>query len=121
MQDYANQYDTVSEEYNKVANYISGLHNLAFGFGAFISPLIAPSIKRQIGYKGFTDLLALLCSISLLLFVGLSCIPQSKRLKSHMIKEGNSNEMRRKINDINQSPFVSTTHKLEYDTEPLLS
>ena len=61
MQDYANQYDTVSQEYNKVANYISGFNNLAVGLGAFIAPLIAPSIKRQIGYKGFTDLFALLC------------------------------------------------------------
>ena len=107
LQDYANQYDTVSDEYNKVANYISGCHNLAFGFGAFVAPLIAPSIKQSIEYKGFTDLFALLCWVWMFIFIGLSCIPQSKKLKSHMIKENNSNDAKSTNDDINGSPLLT--------------
>ena len=125
MQDYANQYDTVSQEYNKVANYISGFNNLAVGLGAFIAPLIAPSIKRQIGYKGFTDLFALLCWVWLLIFIGLSCIPPSFNLKSHLIqikdKDNDFKQIRARIDDINESNLDYNMDKLENKTKPLLS
>jgi len=88
LQDYAIQYDTVSEEYNKVANYISGLFNVSFGLGACIGPLISPNIKDWIGYKNFTDLFALLWIVWLLIFVGITSLPTSNALQLHRIKSG---------------------------------
>mmetsp|Transcript_5645 Transcript_5645/g.6378 ORF Transcript_5645/g.6378 Transcript_5645/m.6378 type:complete len:147 (-) Transcript_5645:103-543(-) len=85
LQGYASEYDTVNGEYSRVTNYMSGFFNLAFGGGAFLGPLISPNIKKLFGYKGFTDLFAVLSIASLGIFIVCQLIPKSKTLKQHLV------------------------------------
>jgi len=88
LQKYALEYDTVNQEYDKVANYLSSLFNIAFGLGGFFGPLLSPIIKSSIGYKNLTDLFALLSIVSLLGLTLMQFIPRSQLLKSHFVREG---------------------------------
>jgi hypothetical protein len=108
MQNYALQYDTVNEEYNKVANYISGLFNIVFGAGAFFGPLGSPMIKRQLGYKSFTDLFSLLSLASLVILIVLTIIPRPNLLKLHQIKK---NGLKKHLlnNSEKEKDFMSTS------------
>lgn len=108
MQNYALQYDTVNEEYNKVANYISGLFNIVFGAGAFFGPLASPIIKNELGYKGFTDLFALLSLASLAILMVMTVLPRPNFLKSHLIGK---NELKKSLlNDSEKvKKFTSTS------------
>lgn len=85
LQDYANQYDTVKDEFNKVTTYLSGAFNVAFGLGSFIGAFIGPFLKDSMSYKGFTDLFSFMSLGCLIVFWLLTILPKTKLLKVHLI------------------------------------
>ena len=88
IQGYASEYDTVEDDFNKVTFYISGMFNLSYGIGTFISPLISPLISKSLGFRGYTDLFAFLCIVGLIIFLALSSIPLFQKHEDHKIKRG---------------------------------
>lgn len=84
LQDYANQYDTVKNEFNKVSNYLSGAFNVAFGLGSFIGAFIGPFVKHLLSYKGFTDIFAFASLGWLILFWILTILPKPKWVRIHL-------------------------------------
>ena len=103
--------------YNRIVNVLSGLFNLLFGLGAFLGPLLSPNFKNLLGYRGFTDIFALITIIGFAIFLALSMMPLSSNLKNHFIRE------RSNSSGINQSPdgFINDFDKETQVGEPLIS